>query len=69
MFLKTTADGSLVEVIDLNGLFDPFSATVQGRLHAGEEMQDPEALLKAELAFPSGEQLPACWVKPDYTRY
>lgn len=66
MFLKHLQDGSLVEVINLTELFDPFKAAVDGRLHAGEELQDPASFSKAELTFPSGEALPRCWVDPSY---
>jgi hypothetical protein len=68
MFLRTRQDGSLMEVLNLPQLFDPFAACLQGRLHAGEELQEPEAFLKAELIFPSGEPLPRCWLDPDYKR-
>ena len=66
MFLRTTADGSLIEVMDLRQLFDPFAADVSGRLHAGEELQDQNEFHKTELTFPSGEALPSCWVNPAY---
>ena len=68
MFLKIRHDddSSLVEVLDLKQLFDPFSATVQGRVHAGEELQDPGPIHKADLHFPSGEALPRCWVDAHY---
>ena len=66
MFLKTRQDGSLLEVINLQQLFDPFAISLQGRLHAGEEMQEPEAFAKADLLFPSGEALPRCWCDPAY---
>ncbi len=56
-------DSPLVEVLDLTQLFDPFEAQVLGRLHAGEELQDPQPWPKAELRFPSGEALPGCWLK------
>lgn len=56
-------DSSLVEVLDLTQLFDPFEAQVVGRLHASEELQDPQPWPKAELRFPSGEALPGCWLK------
>jgi hypothetical protein len=68
MFLKTRQDGSLVEVINLQQLFDPFATAVHGRLHAGEELQDPAAFLKADLLVPSEEALPRCWVDPAYQR-
>ena len=65
MFLKTRQDGSLMEVLNLQQLFDPFAASVSGRLHAGEELQD-EGFAKGDLLFPSGEALPRCWVDADY---
>ena len=66
MFLRTRQDGSLMEVLNLPQLFDPFATTLHGRLHAGEELQDPAALNKSELRFPSGEPLPRCWLDPHY---
>jgi len=66
MFLIAGADRSLVEVICPTDLFNPFKATVLGRLHAGEEMQEPEVFAKAGLRFPSGERLPQCWSDPSY---
>ena len=66
MFLKTKEDGSLLEVLNLWQLMDPFAQAVEGRLHAGEELQDPAAIAKEELVFPSGEQLPRCWLDPAY---
>ncbi|MEN9859845.1 MAG: hypothetical protein RLZZ515_327 [Cyanobacteriota bacterium] len=66
MFLKTRHDGSLMEVLNLPQLFDPFAQQLQGRLHAGEELQEPELFLKTDLIFPSGEVLPRCWLDPHY---
>jgi hypothetical protein len=66
MFLKDKKTGDAVEVIDLAALFDPCVNELQGRFHAGEEMQDPENFAKAGLVFPSGEALPQCWTDPDY---
>ena len=63
MFLKTKQDGSLVDVIKVDQLMDPFSSSLLGRLHAGEEMQDPESFSKKDLSFPSGESLPVCWLQ------
>jgi len=63
MFLRVLHDddSSLLEVLDLPQLFDPFEPQVLGRLHAGEELQEPQSWPKAQLRFPSGEPLPACW--------
>ena len=55
-----------MEVLELHQLFDPFAKRVLGRLHAGEELQDPESILKGDLQFPSGETLPLCWLDPSY---
>ena len=69
MFLKMRQDGSLMEVLNLKQLFDPFASGVDGRLHAGEEVQDLEMFQKSELQFPSGEALPRCWVDPGYREH
>jgi len=69
VFLKIrhdSDDSSLVEVLNLKQLFDPFAKTVSARLHSGEELQDATDLAKSELSFPSGEKLPACWLDPHY---
>ena len=66
MFLQTKHDGSLLEVVNLKPLIDPFVKQLEGRLHAGEELQELELFAKAELLFPSGEPLPRCWWDPAY---
>jgi hypothetical protein len=68
MFLKIhhDDDSSLLEVLDLKQLFDPFVTSIDARIHAGEEMQDPQSFLKADVFFPSGEALPRCWLDPHY---
>lgn len=66
MFLMQKRTHILVEVLSMEDLLDPFVESVLARSHAGEEMQDPERFVKAELIFPSGEELPRYWVDPDY---
>ena len=66
MFLKDKHSGNLVEVLDLNALFDPLKPALMGRLHAGEEMQDPTSFEKTELIFLSDETLPRCWLDVHY---
>lgn len=66
MYLKQMRNGDLVEIIDPPALFDPCVTSVRGRIHAGEELQDPADFAKSELVFPSGEALPRCWLDPDY---
>lgn len=66
MYLKDRKSGDMVEILTMKDLFDPFREKVVGRFHAGEEMQDPAYFMKADLAFPSDEALPRCWMDPDY---
>ncbi len=66
MYLKHAQNGDVVEILSLDTLFDPNRESVTGRYHAGEELQEPETFLKAELKFPSGEALPRCWVDVHY---
>lgn len=66
MFVKDRKSGDLVEVMDLKALADPFKANILGRIHAGEEMQDPQDFIKMDLIFPSDEPLPKCWIDPHY---
>ena len=66
MLLKETSKDSLVEVLTLKDLFDPFSSQLIGRHQEGEDPQDPERFNKQDLCFLSGEPLPRCWVDPHY---
>jgi hypothetical protein len=66
MFLKEKNSDRMVEVLELDDLFNPSHQELLGRYHAGEELQDPEQFSKQELEFPSGEPLPRCWVDPHY---
>jgi hypothetical protein len=66
MYLMHKPSGDLVEMLNLESLFDPFRREVNGRFHAGEEMQEPAAFAKSEMVFPSGEYLPRCWLDPAY---
>ena len=66
MFLKHVPSGDLVEVIDLPDVINPHTPTIRARSHSGDIIQRPENFLKSELAFPSGEPLPQCWVDGEY---
>lgn len=66
MYLKDKATGDLVEVLDSAAMIDPCVAQLQGRFHAGEEMQEASSFSKGGLEFASGEALPRCWVDADY---
>ena len=62
MFLKHVPTDDLIEVMDLTDVINPHSPTILARSHSGDVIQRPENFLKTELAFPSGEPLPVCWV-------
>lgn len=66
MFLKERKYGHLIEVMSLSDLFDPYQSHLTGQCHYGEELQEAERYTKRELAFPSGESLPQCWLDPHY---
>lgn len=66
MLLKDKQSGELVKVLDTDTLIDPSKETISARLQAGQEEQDPEEFAKANLIFPSDEELPLCWKDPDY---
>jgi hypothetical protein len=66
MYLRDKGNGDLVEVLDISAMVDPCRDELQGRYHAGEELQDPAAFRKSDLAFPSGEELPRCWIDAGY---
>lgn len=66
MLLKDKQTGTLLKILDTDTLIDPFKASVQGRDQAGQEEQDPEEYAKDALLFPSDENLPRCWMDPDY---
>ncbi|WP_206019976.1 acetyltransferase [Pseudomaricurvus alkylphenolicus] len=66
MLMMIKQSGALVELSHPEGLWNPYEHRVMASRLAGEEQQDPEPFLKAELAFLSGEHLPKCWVDPHY---
>ncbi|MCU0565521.1 MAG: acetyltransferase [Oculatellaceae cyanobacterium Prado106] len=66
MLLEDKQAGTLIEILDLEALISPTKDTVPGRNQAGQEEQDPEDYSKQNLAFPSGEDLPRCWLDADY---
>lgn len=66
MFLKHKPSGDIVEILDLDSLFDSFKTTVDGRFHAGEAKPASSGFRKSEMVFLSGEHLPRCWVDPHY---
>ncbi|MFE4107168.1 acetyltransferase [Almyronema epifaneia] len=66
MFMQNKETGILFKITDTEALINPVEDEVTGQHQAGEEEQPPESISKANLVFPSGEQLPVCWTDPNY---
>jgi hypothetical protein len=66
MLLQSKDNGSIVEILDVQELINPVSDIVKGQNQLGEEEQDPISYKKENLVFPSGENLPRCWVDANY---
>jgi hypothetical protein len=66
MFLQEKQTGTLVEILDVQALINPAKPDVSGRVQEGQEEQDPESYSKDALIFPSGENLPRCWIDAEY---
>lgn len=66
MLLQAKQSGTLVEILDIEALLNPVQDYVPGRIQDGQEEQDPEEFSKQNLIFPSGEDLPKCWLDADY---
>jgi hypothetical protein len=66
MLLQEKKTGQLVEIMDFQSLINPMRNEIIIRVQAGEEEQDPEPKQKNELIFPSGEDLPRCWLDVNY---
>ena len=68
VFLRHRPSSDLVEILDLEALFDPLKCETKGRFHAGDEIPNPAGFTKTDLMFPSGERLPRCWVDSHYRK-
>jgi hypothetical protein len=66
MLLQEKETGNLVEILDIQLLIDPNEGSVPAKDQAGQEEQDPEKFAKTNLVFPSGEELPRCWLDANY---
>lgn len=66
MLLKMKQSGDLVEVVTLTELFNPLEDEIEAQIQAGQNEQPPEPFAKTDLMFPSGEELPLCWIDADY---
>jgi hypothetical protein len=66
MLLKDKETDNLIEILDIEALFNPTTQSVPGQIQAGQEEQNPASFEKQSLKFPSGENLPRCWMDADY---
>lgn len=66
MLLKLRKDKRLVTVENTDELINPFHGTLHVRPQWGEEEQEAEIYSKTDLCFPSGEDLPRCWLDEHY---
>jgi hypothetical protein len=68
MLLKDKQTDNLVEILDIEALSNPNQSSVSGQVQAGQEEQNPASFEKGTLKFPSGENLPRCWMDADYQK-
>jgi hypothetical protein len=66
IFLQTKNYSELIKITDLETLFNPLHNKIDGRIQEGEEKQDIQPFPKQNLTFASGEDLPRCWIDPNY---
>ena len=59
-------DDVLVEITEVTELINPIREEVMAQIQVGEEEQPPESFKKSDLVFPSGENLPQCWLDSNY---
>jgi hypothetical protein len=66
MLLQDKSSASTIEIEDLETLFNPLKDEIDGKIQEGQEEQDPQQFAKQDLTFTSGEDLPRCWLDPNY---
>lgn len=66
MLLQVKDTGELVKILEIQELLDPNSDIVHAQDQEGQEEQQPDTFKKENLVFPSGEDLPRCWLDADY---
>ncbi|MEL6439197.1 MAG: acetyltransferase [Cyanobacteria bacterium J06621_8] len=66
MLLKSKQNNRLVQVNQLSELLDPYKQEVMAQIQAGQNEQPAEPFKKVDLIFPSGENLPQCWLDSNY---
>jgi hypothetical protein len=66
MLMQNKQNGTLIEILDVAALVNPVENKILVSGQNGEEEQPPEKISKEEIVFPSGENLPRCWVDANY---
>lgn len=66
MLLQIKDSGELVKIKDVQELINPNTDTVQAKEQEGQEEQQTDSYKKQSLVFPSGENLPRCWIDANY---
>ncbi|AFZ59212.1 acetyltransferase [Anabaena cylindrica FACHB-243] len=66
MFLQLKNSSDLVKIMDFQELIDPNIDIIHGKDQKGEEEQETDIYQKENLVFPSGEDLPRCWLDANY---
>jgi hypothetical protein len=66
MLLQEKSSTTTIEIEDLETLFNPLKNEIEGKIQEGQEEQDPQSFAKQDLTFASGEDLPRCWLDPNY---
>jgi hypothetical protein len=66
MLLKEKESGELIEILNVDDLVNPMRDEISGQIQGGQNEQPPSDFEKQGLMFPSGEELPRCWLDADY---
>ncbi|GAB1540399.1 acetyltransferase [Scytonema sp. NUACC21] len=66
MLLQLKDSGELVKVVDVQELINPNTDTIRAQEQEGQEEQQADSYKKDNLVFPSGENLPRCWMDANY---
>ncbi|MCX7596651.1 MAG: acetyltransferase [Fischerella sp.] len=66
MLLQIKDTGELIKIQDVQELIDPSIDSIRAKEQQGEEEQALESYKKENLVFPSGENLPRCWMDANY---
>ncbi|NEQ29387.1 MAG: acetyltransferase [Microcoleus sp. SIO2G3] len=66
MLLQVKDSGELVKILDVQELINPNEDVVHAQEQEGQEEQEADSYKKENLVFPSGENLPRCWLDANY---